>query len=546
MAPNLRTALQPVLERLEALAANDASFRAALRELGQALLALAEEPCPTEAGSDGEALAVAQAAASTPAPAASTIAGAAPAEPSWAGGGTSSVPRAAILSSNVPISVLFPRPAEPGGDMPETSPAAHAPGAPQVWGQRQISDEELPVIEVRCRLKAEGARWAATRRRRLKEGADFYTEIEPKDRDIIGRAKALPDCFLWMCHRDGPAPMDASLYETLEGCFETGVAAVVSLRSVLGGEEGPEAFEHALELLAEAQSTIRGAVAAMDGRPDGDQLKMFFWLRRTAAERQILIRRYMRGDDQANPAHWPDLMERIKKFDATLQQSRDRERRHKKLIGKVRYHAERIRNHAEAERTADWEKVIEVVDELVGDGVPPSNRDIRDLLLSVLDHLPESVEETKNFQLVLREIDRFLSQRTSSVDSEVEEQPSEEVRRAANLLRGRAVVLIGGDRRPRAEESLKSALGVGDLIWVGGRESTYVAFEPHVARTDVAVVLLAIRWSSHGFGEVKEFCEKYNKPLVRLPGGYNANQVAHNIVTQVGERLAAEGCMVPG
>jgi hypothetical protein len=62
----------------------------------------------------------------------------------------------------------------------------------------------------------------------------------------------------------------------------------------------------------------------------------------------------------------------------------------------------------------------------------------------------------------------------------------------------------------------------------------------------VAVVLLAIRWSSHGFGEVKEFCEKYSKPLVRLPGGYNANQVAHNIVTQVGERLAAEGCMVPG
>jgi hypothetical protein len=425
-------------------------------------------------------------------------------------------------------------------------PPGQAPGQPQVWGQRQVHDDELPIIVERCRLKAEGARWASTRRRRLKDGADFYTEIEPKDRDIIGRAKALPDCFLWMCHRDGPMPADVSLYDNLAGCFEAGAAAVSSLRSVIEGDEGEEAFEHALDLVAEAQSAIRGAVAAMEGRPDGDQLKMFFWLRATAATRQILIRRYMRGDDQADPSRWADLQERIKKFDATLQRSRDRDKRHKKLIGKIRYHAERIKTHPESDRTSDWGKIIEVVDELVVDGVPPSNREIRDLLMAVLDDLPETVETTKNFDLVLREIDRFLSLRSNSVDRVEEEKLSEEVIKAANLLRGRAVVLIGGDRRPRAEDSLKSALGVSDLIWVGGRESTYVAFEPHVARADVAVVLLAIRWSSHGFGEVKEFCEKYAKPLVRLPGGYNANQVAHNIVTQVGERLAAEGCMVPG
>src|SRR5262249_32543970 len=64
-------------------------------------------------------------------------------------------------------------------------------------------------------------------------------------------------------------------------------------------------------------------------------------------------------------------------------------------------------------------------------------------------------------------------------------------------------------------------------------------FEPYVARPDVAVVVLAIRWSSHSFGEVKEFCDQYGKPLGRLPGGYNPNQVALQILGQCSERLRA-------
>src|SRR5206468_7485107 len=98
------------------------------------------------------------------------------------------------------------------------------------------------------------------------------------------------------------------------------------------------------------------------------------------------------------------------------------------------------------------------------------------------------------------------------------EAPSEEVRRARDLLGGRSLVLIGGERRPPAAEALEDALGLRELIWIETREhQTHAVFEPYVARDDVAVVVLAIRWSSHGFGEVKAFCDKYGKPLVRLP-----------------------------
>ena len=65
-------------------------------------------------------------------------------------------------------------------------------------------------------------------------------------------------------------------------------------------------------------------------------------------------------------------------------------------------------------------------------------------------------------------------------------------------------------------------------------------FESHIARPDVALVILAIRWSSHGFGDVTAYCEKYGKPLVRLPAGYNPSQVAAQVLAQCSGRLVGK------
>jgi hypothetical protein len=76
--------------------------------------------------------------------------------------------------------------------------------------------------------------------------------------------------------------------------------------------------------------------------------------------------------------------------------------------------------------------------------------------------------------------------------------------------------------------------------WLSTPEHTsFTVFEPDIARPDVAVVVLAIRWANHDYAEVQRYCDKYGKPLVRLRAGYNPNQVAHHVLTQAGERLAA-------
>jgi hypothetical protein len=116
--------------------------------------------------------------------------------------------------------------------------------------------------------------------------------------------------------------------------------------------------------------------------------------------------------------------------------------------------------------------------------------------------------------------------------------PTAEVQEARRLLEGSCAVLIGGLRRPESQRILESALGLNEVVWIETREHQSIEpFESAIARPDVALVLLAIRWSSHAFGDVKEFCDRYKKPLVRLPAGYSPNQVATQILSQCSKQL---------
>lgn len=406
----------------------------------------------------------------------------------------------------------------------------------------EVADADLPLIEHRLRLKAEAARWSATRQRRFSDDADFYVEIEPVDREIIEQAKELPDCFLWMSHSSGPSPADLSLLEDLGGCFEVAADAVSLVRSCLGEESaGDGALDRALELMAEAQSALRAAVEDVGyNHDDKDQVRMFRWLRTMCRRPEHFIPRYMKNDDMADPIAWADLSERINQLDEQIEQRRQKAKHYKFRLNKIRYHLKNIMRDPDDHQLHDWRVIIETVDAMVSGGVPPSDINLRSLLMPVVDDLPE-VTLPDTVQQVLREIDRYIATRPTS-DSEGAVAPTEDVVAVRDLLRDSVVVLIGGDRRLPAQEALTDAFQLRALEWVATREHDSVAtFEPHIARRDVAVVLLAIRWSSHSFGEVRHFCDRYNKPLVRLPGGYNPNQVALQILNQCGERLRNPG-----
>ena len=102
-------------------------------------------------------------------------------------------------------------------------------------------------------------------------------------------------------------------------------------------------------------------------------------------------------------------------------------------------------------------------------------------------------------------------------------------------------MLIGAQGRRDAAGAIERAFGLGGVEWIGTSEhDSFHDFEPSIARSDVAAVLLLIRWSSHSFGEVRAVCDRHGKPLVRLPGGYNPNQIAAAILAQASDRLGQQ------
>ena len=405
--------------------------------------------------------------------------------------------------------------------------------------------EDLSLIERHCRLKAEGSRWAAERQRRLADGADFAREIEPRDRELLDRARTAAGPFLWMNHPGMTIPERLSLLDDLGGCFDA-LAASVALARDVEREPGLEddRMETVLALVAEAQSALRAGVGDLDDvRMDPDQARTHAWLKAVAMERRVFIRRHMRLDDPADPSAWHDLLSRIEALHAAITDARERVARRRSLLNRTRYHVKLILHDANGGRLHDWSVAIDCVERLVGDGMPPSNTDVRDMLLPLLDRLPEELPDLPpGFLAVLREADRYVASRQAETPQAppVRSAEAPQVAEVMQLLAGREVVLIGGRCRVDARRSLEAAFGLQDLTWIETREHQSIAsFEPLIARPEVALVMLAIRWSSHSFGDVKRFCDAHGKPLVRLPAGYGVNQVAAQVARQASVQLGA-------
>lgn len=154
-------------------------------------------------------------------------------------------------------------------------------------------------------------------------------------------------------------------------------------------------------------------------------------------------------------------------------------------LDRIRQHSERIRDGKQDEQ--DWSEIIQTVAELVSDGMPPSTRELRELLLPIIDLVPDMDEPPRGFRLVLREIDRFLAAGAIPAESAVHHEPAAEVKEVARLLGGKCVVLIGGMRRREAQQTLKRSFDLDSLLWIETKEHQAVeTFEPMIgARTSL-------------------------------------------------------------
>lgn len=431
----------------------------------------------------------------------------------------------------------------------QVRPAAPKPNFAGEHGEAELPFD-LETIARRARLKAEGVRWSAERRRRIDAGEDFQERIAPGDRDIVDRARALSNCWIWMNNPQVPASSavasDPARAGVLALAYEVAALAAELLNELRDGEPGLASLGDAMQLAAEAQSTLRVLVEQVGYTKDCDQFELYSYLRQVGERHHIYIKRFMRLDDPADPARLTDLRVRIEEFGERVGRERGLNRDRKKLLSKLRYHARVLHDGGGTE--SDRRKVVEAAAMLVESGLPPSSPSIRDHVAPILDELAMLDDLPPRFQLVRRELDHYRDLVTPTIREPEpdDEMPIPEVSEVASLLRGRSIVMICNVANPDARDALLRSFELTELDWIEARAHQSIErFKPNIARPDVALVLLPIRWSSHSFGELKSFCEGLGKPFVQLPGGYNVNQVAVQILNQASEKLRASAAPEP-
>lgn len=381
---------------------------------------------------------------------------------------------------------------------------------------------------------------------------DVAPELSVSHDDLLAaaasaREKALPA-------RVASAHPDASAEQRRRLC---GAYAALADAATLLGSLPPnadhDALRRAVELAAEAQSALRVAYLAAAGldaatTPPSASIEepggytVFKWLSEATAAYRIYVRDYMRWQDPADPARAPALQREIRHVavGAGVDLPEPAEsKRWKKPLRAVQARAERIAR-GEGAPSANWPRLVDDVAKAVRAGLAESAVELREALLPVVDAWPDGIETPAEAARVRREIERFLASRPADGedDSADGDTLSDEVAEVARLLGGRTVALFGGVPKPHIVDRIREAFGLSDVVWVETREhQSTEPFRTIVARPDVALVVLFIRWCSHSFDDLKTFCEAEGKPYVRLKAGNHPNRIAHAVLAQVGDEL---------
>lgn len=400
---------------------------------------------------------------------------------------------------------------------------------------------DMAVVARRARLKAEACRWAMERRKRTKDGTWGQVDIQDGYQSLIVRAKQLPNCYLWMLNTNQWLPPDLRLEEIAASFDNLALGVEIELSTQDDNSPDDDFRSDLMSLMAECQSALRATLLEMsDPVEDRDQRDAHYWLKTAAGTRQVFIRRHMRLDDPASPADWYERGRRLAAMQEARSLSQRSARERTQGFNKLRFHARRIEAAVLGnELPDDWLRIFETVDKLFALGVKASSKELRDLVIMIADRLPDDMPVSEGWKKVDRHIDEYLAlQEAEHTEQAPLRQRSTEVEAAAKLLRGLRVVLIGGQERPRSKDALVRELELGELKWITCDDHESLdSFEPDISHPKTDIVILMIRWTSHSYGGVKKFCDDHGKLLVRLPRGYSPNQVAVEVLKQVGDRL---------
>lgn len=326
------------------------------------------------------------------------------------------------------------------------------------------------------------------------------------------------------------------------------VADVLQLRGEQSSEHADE-LKESFQLLAEAQCMLRvwheRAPQSSDNSVVRLQGSIFQWLKSAVSidAEGILIERFMRRVDVAEPAGAGQLLRRVQAASQQLQQQQNRRRQLANLKQAV---GELPRDHTQSA----WSRVDRFLQHFERAGGSTQDAELRALLLPHVDLFPEVDGDSENgggtcsplLLAVLQELQQEVDERSlEELESEAGESraATPEVLEVRELLKGQRIALVGGVPRSGPQERIRQAFGLAHLEWIPASKRDRVSdLEPLLK--DVNLVVLITRIIGHKHNDLRDACSARNIPWVqtRKNCGYGVNQLAHAILQQRSRQLS--------
>lgn len=392
-------------------------------------------------------------------------------------------------------------------------------------------DADLPRVRRHVSLQQAAIRWRASKDASgTKAARASYAHLRERGEQ--------ERCFMWALDPSVEWLMSEQLTQLREWYEVLGEAIDAYLDEESDIARSAASFEH-LAMVVQATSRAIGVLSTLGLRDQGLE-DLRHWLRRNARRFDL--------DGETMPSAGARSFEDAAAARQALEDRRDdarqradRRRDQKSARNKFVYELKRFLDDPEdAEPHVRGMQVA--LDDLRKAGGSSNQRDFVEQVAGVLGtgSLPSSVMERSDGRELAMSLAGLHDELTD--DSEDLSGPTNpEIARVREVLRGKTVVLIGGDERPLCRERIERAFELAELRWVATRpHETHSRIVPALSRPDVDVVILLIRWASHSYGDLRNECERCDKPFVRLPGGYNPSTIAHAFVQQVGRRFGLE------
>lgn len=391
---------------------------------------------------------------------------------------------------------------------------------------------DFSVIERRCRVKADACDFALRRQRHVAAGGSIY-DLKDEYEAIMARAKALDPCYLWVNKMRADEGYPDDVLENAKRWYGALAGAIALLR-----EDPASPDRDIVECVAQAQSGLMATLAEVEFEDRDVQIPIFRWLRTYTETQRVYLPRFLSRDTAADPASWSAALESQEAARQKVERHRADEKARKTAISDVRYHVKRLPGLTDEDAARAWAKIDDALSRFVRHGGNLDATHVRQTLAPAPRPSPASLDAlSANLAALLAPPD---VDDTDDGDT-LERRDTPEIAKAREALRGTNLVLIGGIEKPNPKARLIEAFELAGLDWITtGEHESLTRFEPAIARAETALVVVMIRWASHSYEGVKALAEKHGKMYLRLTGGYNPSQIAHQFLKQNSRRAGLE------